>query len=487
MAVAGIFLLTIVALVSNGYHLGSGDSAIYIPGVKLIANPALYPHGATFFLPHATFTLFPYLIGLSGRLLQLPSDWTIFVWYLVSLALLFAAAFDFLGACFTTERARWAGLCTLALTLATPVAGTALVLADPYLTSRSLSTPATLFALAAFARGRMRAACLWLCTVLVIHPQMGVYAAGALAFLALARWRTRLIPVFAPAPVAAAFLGIPFAFDWRPATGVYKEVLRSRPYFLVSTWQWYEWVGVVAPLLILWSYAHLRSSHVTPAFRSCCRALVYFAITLSCVAIFSASGAQFESFARFQPMRSLHLIYFVFFLFTGGLVGEYVLRGSVLRWSLLFAPLLAAMWFVQTGEFPDSRHVEIPGAAVRGSWVPALLWIRGHTPVDATFAMDPDYFTTPGVDLHGFRAIAERGALADELKDSGAVAMFPELAEQWKDEVVAQKAWRDSGYLAYRALTDNFGVRWFVIPRNTSVPGLRCPYENARLRVCTVA
>jgi len=37
----------------------------------------------------------------------------------------------------------------------------------------------------------------------------------------------------------------------------------------------------------------------------------------------------------------------------------------------------------------------------------------------------------PGEDTHGFRAIAQRSMIADAGKDSGAVSMFPPLADEW--------------------------------------------------------
>ena len=35
--------------------------------------------------------------------------------------------------------------------------------------------------------------------------------------------------------------------------------------------------------------------------------------------------ARLENYTRLQPMRSFHLIYVVFFLLLGGLIGEFVL------------------------------------------------------------------------------------------------------------------------------------------------------------------
>src|ERR1700730_567210 len=121
----GIFLITLVALAVNGYHLGIDDAAIYVPGIKMAADPSLFPAGSEFFIHHASLTIFPNLIGLSARLFRLPIDWAIFLWYVISLLLLFAASWELLRACFESEWACWAGLLVLAVALATPVAGTA--------------------------------------------------------------------------------------------------------------------------------------------------------------------------------------------------------------------------------------------------------------------------------------------------------------------------------------------------------------------------
>jgi len=53
-----LFLITVAALFVHGYHPGVEDAEIYIPAIKKILNPALYPFGAEFFLNHARLTLF---------------------------------------------------------------------------------------------------------------------------------------------------------------------------------------------------------------------------------------------------------------------------------------------------------------------------------------------------------------------------------------------------------------------------------------------
>src|SRR5207253_10286606 len=84
-----------------------------------------------------------------------------------------------------------------------------------------------------------------------------------------------------------------------------------------------------------------------------------------------------------------------------------------------------------------TAHLELPGAARRNNWVEAFRWISRNTPVDSQFALDPRYMELPGEDYHGFRALAERSVLADEVKDAGMAARVPSLAPRWLREVGA--------------------------------------------------
>src|SRR5206468_7720 len=151
----------------------------------------------------------------------------------------------------------------------------ALAIMDPYVTARSLSTPATLLAIACYVSKRPRMAIVWLLLTALIHPQMAVYGGVFLACLEIAkRFPLRVEPV--PAFGMLLFAGIPFLFDFQPAQGAAREALLSRTYFFVSNWTWYEWLGIVAPLALLWWFASLRPKGTTPAFRSLARTLVPF-------------------------------------------------------------------------------------------------------------------------------------------------------------------------------------------------------------------
>ena len=59
-------LLVVVAAAAffvHGYHPAAEDAAIYVPGIKKLLRPALYPFNDEFFAAHASRTLFPRLIA----------------------------------------------------------------------------------------------------------------------------------------------------------------------------------------------------------------------------------------------------------------------------------------------------------------------------------------------------------------------------------------------------------------------------------------
>src|SRR4029077_4708526 len=91
--------------------------------------------------------------------------------------------------------------------------------------------------------------------------------------------------------------------------------------------------------------------------------------------------------------------------------------------------------------FPASAHLEWPGVSPKNEWGQAFRWIRSNTPTDAVFSLEGSYMEIPGEDQTGFRALAQRSRLADADKDSGAASMFPALAQEWFDQMQAQKGW----------------------------------------------
>src|ERR1017187_2844951 len=79
LAIAGFILLV------HGYHYGVEDEAIYLPAVKQILNPSLYPHDSRFFAAQTGFTEFPASMAFLSRVSHLSVHATFFVVYCLSM------------------------------------------------------------------------------------------------------------------------------------------------------------------------------------------------------------------------------------------------------------------------------------------------------------------------------------------------------------------------------------------------------------------
>jgi len=482
-----LLLLSAGALLVHGYHPYAEDAEIYLPGVERILHPQLFPTGQEFFASHASLTLFPNLVAFSLRVTHLPMEAGIFLWHVASIFLLLLACWQLSGLFFISARARWAGVCLVAVLLTIPVAGTALYIVDQYLNPRNLAAFAAIFAVTRTLEKKYVWAVLWLAFAASVHPLM---AAFACSFCALLVVMERLAKFAGHRQAAGLITGLccllPFGISLDPPTSPAYHVAAMRHHFhYIQLWEWYEWLGILAPVALLWWFGRIAKARQWRHLELVCRALIVYDLIYFSAALIVDFPARFESLARLQPLRSLHLLYMLMFLIIGGLLGEFVLKNRIWRWLVLFVPLGAGMFVAQRALFPASAHIEWPGAGATNPWAQAFVWARDHTLVDAVFALDPNFMQLPGEDTTGFRCLAQRSRLADLSKDSGAVSMFPPLAEEWWTQVQAQSPWKDFRVEDFARLKNNYGVSWVVVQQPTAA-GLDCAYQNVAVRVCRI-
>lgn len=470
-----LLLLTIGAFFVHGYHPGVEDAEIYLPGVEKILHPELFPFNAEFFNSHAHLTLFPNLIAASVRVTYLPLDAVLLAWEFVSIFLLLLACWKLSGELFASSKARWCGVALVAALLTLPVAGTALYIMDQYTNPRNLAAFAAIFATANVLKRKYAATTVWLIVAAGIHPLMSVYA---FSFCLLLWWMKRYRSTL------AAFL-LPIELSFHQPSAAYHQAALYHPFHFILNWQWYEWIGIIAPIALFWWFAKIaRVKHIRNL-DLVCRALIVYDLVYFAGALIVSIPARFESLARLQPLRSLHLLYILLFLIIGCLLGEFVLQNRIWRWAALFVPLCVGMFMAQRALFPSSPHIEWTLDSQSNDWARAFVWVRKNTPTDAIFALDPLHMRIPGEDAHGFRAIAERSMLADAIKDSGAVTMFPPLAEGWLSQVRAQSGWDHFQASDFQQLKARYGVNWVIVQH--PAPGLDCPYKNQSVLVCRVS
>jgi hypothetical protein len=472
-----LLLLTLGALAVHGYHPYAEDAEIYLPGIKKLLHPALYPAGTEFFESHASLTLFPNLIAASVRFTHIPFDYAIFIWHLASIFLLLLACWQFGGVCFGTVRARWGAVALIASLLTLPVAGTALYLMDQYLNPRNLAAFAAVFAVTRVLEKKYARAAAWIIFAAAVHPLM---ASFAIAFCVVLIFIEKIKkPAFA---MAAVF---PFTNFFAPPTAAYREAMRFHISHFLPQWQWYEWLGLIAPFAVLIWLGRIARLRNLKNLERVCHAAVVYEFVYFVIALVIAIPQRFEALGRLQPLRSLLLVYIFMLMAIGGLVAEYILKDRQWRWLLLFLPVCVGMFVAQRQLFPSTAHIEWPWAAPKNQWEQAFLWIRQNTPVDATFAINPFYMEAAGEDRIGFRALAERSRLADANKDSGAVAMFPPLAEEWWGQFQPQKDWPHFSDVDFLRLQEKYRVSW-VLVQVPAATGLSCPYKNSAVAVCKI-
>ncbi|MFI5057500.1 MAG: hypothetical protein ACHQLQ_04895 [Candidatus Acidiferrales bacterium] len=470
--------LTIAAIIVNGYHPAIEDAEIYTPGILKVLHPSLFPYNVEFFESHARMTFFPQLIAGSMRVTRLPLSAAFLTWHFFSIFLLLLGCWRIASLCFEEKHAAWCGVALVGSLLSIPVAGTRLFLMDPYFTTRSLSAPGALLGVAGALEEKYLAAATWILFTAAIHPLMAVFAAVYVGIILLLKFRTK------SSGAAASVAALPQQL-FPPATSEYREILQTRPYFFLSNWAWYEWLGLLAPFALLAWFARVGRRYALGPMNLACRALVLYGSLFFATALIVSRPGRFENLAEIQPLRYLHLLYILMFLFIGGLLGKFVLQRQTWRWAALFVPLCAGMAYAQQETSPATAHLELPGRASGNPWVQAFEWIRVNTPEDAYFALNPKHMALPGEDQHGFRAIAQRSMLADAVKDSGAASMFPALAGKWKEQAKAQEGWGKFQYQDFLRLNQRYGVDWVVVER-PGAAGLVCPYANELLLVCRI-
>jgi hypothetical protein len=477
---ATIALLTPAVLLVHGYHPLADDGAVYVTGIKKLANPTLYRSDAVFATSPTRFSIFAHFLAPLLHWSGLPV--LLLVCHLASIFLFLLGARQVATRIFSHRRSSWGAVLLAACCFTLPVAGTSLSIMDPYVTARSFSTPLSLFAIAAVLDENWMESLLWLALAALLHPLMAAYTAITMLTLALTQrrmWRA---------------LGLMFAIGWLlsaiiflathpvdPGTA-YNRAALSRSYFFLSSWQWYEYPGLVIPLLLL-GFAALRS-RLPPAARS----LAMTATLLGACALLTSLCFVHRSgsllLARLQVLRAFQLVYIAGVLLAGGMLGRWTRHH--MRAALLYLLVSGALFAGERLTYPESNHVEFPGLKPRNLWREAFLWIRDNTPSDAIFALDNDYIESSGEDAQGFRATAERSAVADWFKDGGIASNFPDAAALWWQGSTATAQLNQAGDQQRLARLRPLGVTWIVLPvwARTAFP---CPFTNARVQVCRLS
>jgi hypothetical protein len=289
-------------------------------------------------------------------------------------------------ACFENEGARWSGVTLVTVLLTMPIAGTALFLVDTYLHPRALAAGAILLALAACLKKNWITTSAWLIVAALMHPLMALFGVSLMVFAGVEPWGE-----WRGAKATGLFLLLPLGLFSHPSEA-WKEATLTRRYYFPLMWTWYEWLGLIAPILLVWWFSRIARRKGMATFERLATRLVAFAIFQFAVGAVMTFPAATEQLSSFQPMRWLHIFYFLFLVMAGGLIGQFLLCGKPWRWLILFLPLAGIMSYVQRDSFRYSDHIEWPGRELKNPWATrprmpysqSILTTWGCTPRRAT-------------------------------------------------------------------------------------------------------
>jgi hypothetical protein len=476
-----LVLLTTLILFVQGYHPWSNDAGIYLAGIRKLIDPGLYRSDAPFIVSHTHLSIFAPALANFIRLTHASFAWTIFGAYLLSTAFFLYACWQVATRLLSSRRARLGALWMAAALYSLPVAGTALVIMDPYLTARSFSTPLDLLAVAAALDRRYVRTCIWLVLAALLHPLM---AAFALAFVAVLITLDRDRPRFAVSLCVLGVLGAGIAY-WnglfQPIFIAYREalLLPAHTFLFLGRWQWYEIAGAILPLLLFAGAAWKAGFH-TPIGHLCLAAILT-GISSLVIAAFLVPVRGPYLLVPLQVMRIDHIFYALGVILLGALAAHLTRRRTWIA-VVFFLAAFTGMGIAARLNYPGCRNVEWPGVPPRNPWTQAFLWIRNNTPRDAIFAFNPRLVYQPLEDEQGFRVLAERSQLPDD-KDAGVVAVFPSLAFRWARGRNATLHLNTESDAERIQMLTPFGVTWILLPPQ-AVTHFPCPYRNRVVKVC---
>jgi hypothetical protein len=479
----GVLLFTLLGFLVMGYHPGLEDDGIYLPAVQARLNPTLFPYNANFFRLQMQATVFDGFMAHFVRWTRMPLEWAELAWQILALFAILWAVKKILNLLFQEGSARWAGVAMVAGVFTLPVSGSALYMADQHLHPRTLATALILLAVWRILDGKRWQAAPFLLLAFLMHPLMAAFGISFCFFLALAMQESLHVRLRGLRNATFAF--VPLGWVLEPADPAWRQALDTRTYFYLFKWTWYEWLGALAPLLFfawLWRFANKRGETRLARFAAAVFCYGVFQQALAVVMLWPSAPARLMPL---QPMRYLHIEYFLLMMMAGAMLGGFVVRKSAWRWAVFLVVLNSGMFLWQRAEFSGVQHLELPGMQPANPWLQAFAWIRTNTPVNAYFALDPHYLEATGEDFHCFRALAERSQLADAVKDTTVVTQVPELGPVWASQVAAEEGWPHFKLADFERLKAAYGVNW-VLAAYPQPGGLACRWHNDSLAVCQI-
>ena len=429
----------LVLLNVGGYRYGVSDQAFYIPIVRQVMEPGLFPHDAPLLAVQnrllAFDDWFAPLVRISGQ--SLPAAF--FATYLAGLALLYGAGVLLGRSLYRT----WWGVATLtaAMTLRHRIPDTAVNSLEAYMHPRQLSFSIGLLAVGLFMRGRMAGAALAATAACLFHPTTALWFVILLGVAAVvvhpAARRQLLILSSAAFPVALALVASALRDPLDVMGPAWTALLESKDYLLATQWPmmtWFANLGLAG--VIFATYDYRRSLGVTVPRENglvagCVALLVLFLVSVPLASIGIALVVQLQFSRIFWLLDVVAIAYAAWLVVESPLTlraripsGDKSLatpdwRGTTavrIRRAALALVVLASLArgsYVALVERADHALIEID--LPESEWTDVMEWAE-QRPVGTNFLADPGHAWRYGSSV---RAASGRDVYLESIKDIG--------------------------------------------------------------------
>ena len=472
---AAIALLTPVVLLVHGYHPLADDGAVYVTGIKKLADPGLYQTDAVFALSPTHLSIFAHV--LAGLLR----------WGHISLPVLLLvchAGFDLSlssrlvasggTGSFPRRQARWGAVLLAACCFTLPVAGHRF----PSWTPTSLRAPSPLRS--CFSRWRRCSTSMGCLRTVARAGRAAASLDGCLCGHRHAHGRC--LPgagCGAPSALACRIGGCSApSFSWPRVTRPQPCLQPARPsagrIFSSPAGNGMS-IRVYLCRCSCWASRRPRRAPWPARTLAIAATIIGGCALLTSLCFVHRSGSLL--LARLQVLRAFHFVYIAGVLLAGGMLARLAQQRTRHRAALPGA-FSSSCLPRQRLTYPASNHVEWPGRTPRNPWQQAFLWIRANTP---RIRSSPWITTTLSAPARTPRAFAQPQREAPSptgFKDGGIASNFPQAAIPWWQGSQATEHLNGATDEQRLARLRPLGVAWIVLPAEAKT-GFPCPFTNA--------
>lgn len=472
--------LVLSTLNSATYRYGASDQAFYVPAALLRLEPRLFPRDRALIesQAHLTFAdeMMAALAGISGA----PLSILLATLYVVSLALLAAAAWLIARRLY---RSSWGAVALLAaLTLRHQIARTGTNTLEGYFHPRQLAFALGALAIAALLRNRLATAVLGVGLAGLLHPTTALWFAIWVA-VAMAVAYPRLRVSFSAAAIAIGAAGL-WALTAGPLAGRFVRMdpdwlatLVTKDYLFPLDWPVSTWainllyIPVIALIYRRRSAAGLVDRTETGVVAGCLSLLCVFAVALPLNAARIAIAVQLQTPRVFWMLDFMATVYMVWALAEG--VSTSIRRAQWTAAIVLLASLVRGTYIKLVG------HPERPIAQVHirdDDWGRAMAWARATVP-DSGWLADPMHAVRYGTSL---RVAGERDVFVESVKDT-AIGMYDRtVAMRTRDHIAEVGDFASLTQARARSLGQTYSLDYLITDQALELP---VAFESGRLRV----